>query len=244
MTSRTATIIESFPAFRRARCIAFLAIIAFTITACGNDDPEDAGGGSSFVSSNGAAGGADSSGLSANQPPWISGKPSSRVMAGKAYAFRPGAGDPENDALSFRAINLPRWAAFSTTTGRLSGTPQAQDVGSYRNIDIEVSDGEISSRLGTFTIEVLATAPGSIAVSWIPATQRVDGSPLTNLYGHRIHWGTEPGKYTDSVFVQGEGVTAYVIDNLLPDSYYIAATTVDTNGLESDLSNPVSVTLQ
>ena len=117
-------------------------------------------------------------------------------------------------------------------------------MGSYRNIDIEVSDGETTSRLGTFTIQVLETAPGSISISWIPATQRVDGSPLTNLYGHRIRWGTEPGNYTDSVFVQGEGVTSYVIENLLPASYYIAATTVDTNGLESALSNPVSITLQ
>jgi hypothetical protein len=217
--------------------------MAFAIMGCRNDDPEDGGGGASLVSSNGA-GSSSSSGLSANQAPWISGKPSLGVMAGNAYAFRPGAGDPDNDTLSFRAINLPRWAAFSTRTGRLSGTPQSQDVGSYPNIDIEVSDGDKVSRLGAFTINVVATASGSIAISWVPATERVDGTPLTNLYGLRIHWGTEPGNYTNSVFVEGAGVTAYVIDNLLPDSYYIAATTVDTDGLESALSTPVSITLQ
>jgi hypothetical protein len=213
------------------------------MAGCGDDsEPAEDSGQPQTITSGGSGG--SNPPVVQNLAPWISGTPPRKAMAGEVYGFRPGAGDPDGDPLSFRAINLPRWAGFNATNGRLSGTPSAADAGSYTNVDIEVSDGEKTSHLGSFTIEVVVTASGAITISWTPATQRTDGSPLTNIHGHRLHWGTSPETYTNSVLVQGGGITAYVIDNLLPASYYIAASTVDANGLESDLSDPVTISLQ
>lgn len=242
LTSKTSATLETLPAWRRSWALALIAAAAMAVAACGDDaEPAEESGDQQIISS-GGSGGSNPPAVR-NLSPWINGAPPRKAMAGEQYAFRPGAGDPEGDPLSFRAINLPRWAAFSKSTGRVSGTPSAGDAGSYSGIDIEVTDGETTSRLGSFTIEVVVSATGSITVSWLPATQRVDGSPLTSIRGTRIHWGTSPETYTSSVLVQS-GATAYVIDNLLPASYYIAASTVDTNGLESDLSAPVTVSLQ
>ena len=42
-----------------------------------------------------------------------------------AYSFQPTAKDANGDTLRFSISNKPAWATFSTTTGRLSGTPTA-----------------------------------------------------------------------------------------------------------------------
>lgn len=212
------------------------------ITACGDGSDEE----SSTDSSAAATSGSDGSNPppdDGNQAPSIGGTPASYAMVGDPYAFTPSAGDVDGDALSFRGINLPPWASLNATSGRLHGTPAEGDVGYYANVDIEVTDGDAASRLGAFAIDVVPIGQGAIAVSWIPATERVDGSLLDNLHGHRIHWGTEPGEFTDSMFVEGEEITAVVIEGLLPASYYLAATSVDTDGMESALSNAISVTV-
>jgi hypothetical protein len=43
--------------------------------------------------------------------------------------FQPTGKDPEGKAVTFAILNKPSWAACSKTTGRLSGTPVAANVG-------------------------------------------------------------------------------------------------------------------
>jgi hypothetical protein len=64
------------------------------------------------------------------------------------------ASDLDNDLLSFSISAKPAWASFDRNTGRLSGTPQAADAGTYDDITITVSDGDLSSSVGPFTITV------------------------------------------------------------------------------------------
>ena len=89
-----------------------------------------------------------------NRQPQISGSPAAQVMAGSAYSFTPGASDPDGDSLRFSIQNRPSWAGFSTSTGRLSGTPSTSDVGSYADIRISVTDGRDSAALPVFSIDV------------------------------------------------------------------------------------------
>ena len=72
----------------------------------------------------------------ANAPPTISGVPANAVTINQAYSFQPSASDPNNDTLRFVISNRPSWASFSTSTGRLSGTPAAANIGTYSNIVI------------------------------------------------------------------------------------------------------------
>jgi hypothetical protein len=108
----------------------------------------------------------------ANRAPTISGTPASSVTAGVVYSFRPVASDPDGNTLIFSIQNQPSWANFSTTTGRLSGTPTAANVGTSARITISVSDGSLSASLASFTIQV-------VAVSNRPPT--IGGTPLTSL---------------------------------------------------------------
>lgn len=175
-----------------------------------------------------------------NQAPTISGTPTSTVMQGNAYSFTPNASDADGNALTFGVANLPGWAAFDASTGRVSGTPSAAEVGTYGDISISVSDGTADSSLAAFSIQVVATATGSAILSWTPPTQNTDGSPLTNLAGYKIHWGTSQGTYTNSVTVSNPGLASYVVDQLTPATWYFTVTAVNSAGMESPYSNVAS----
>lgn len=175
-----------------------------------------------------------------NRAPVISGTPTTQVMNGSAYSFQPTASDADGDPLTFSIANLPRWASFSTSTGRLQGTPTAADVGTYNNIVIRVSDGKTTASLPAFAVTVLAVATGSATLSWTPPTTNTDGSPLTNLAGYRVYWGPGAGNYTSSATLNNPGLTAYVVGNLAPGTYYFAVKAVNSAGTESQFSNVAS----
>ena len=89
-----------------------------------------------------------------NSAPVISGTPSAAVLAGQAYSFTPTASDANGNSLTFSVANRPGWATFSSSTGRLSGTPTASAVGQYVDIRISVSDGQASASLSPFSVTV------------------------------------------------------------------------------------------
>lgn len=110
-----------------------------------------------------------------NLPPTISGAPAISVQAASSYSFTPTAADPESSTLKFSIANKPSWAAFSTSTGRLSGTPAANQVGTYANIVITVSDGSTSASLPAFSITV-STSNRAPSISGTPATDAASDS--------------------------------------------------------------------
>jgi hypothetical protein len=178
-----------------------------------------------------------------NRAPTLSGTPGTAVMPGTPYTFTPTASDPDGNTLTFSITNLPAWATFDTATGRLSGTPGAQHVGVTSGIVISVSDGTLSTSLAAFALTVQAVATGSATLSWTPPTTNTDGSPLTNLAGYRIYWGTAAGNYPNSVSLTNPGLTSYVVGNLVPGTYFFVATAVNSVGAESVFSAPASKTI-
>jgi hypothetical protein len=67
-------------------------------------------------------------------------------------------------------VNRPTWASFSTSSGRLRGTPSSAHVGTYSNIVISVSDGSASASMPAFSIDVSAAANSKPAISGSPQT--------------------------------------------------------------------------
>jgi major membrane immunogen (membrane-anchored lipoprotein) len=110
-----------------------------------------------------------------NRAPTISGSPSTSVAAGTAYSFTPSGSDADGQKLSYSITNKPSWAAFSSSTGRLSGTPSTGNVGTFSNITIKVSDGSLSATLPAFAITV-TSANRAPAISGTPATSVVAGA--------------------------------------------------------------------
>jgi len=139
-----------------------------------------------------------------NTAPVISGTPATSVTVGTAYSFTPNASDADGDTLGFTIRNKPVWANFSTTTGRLSGTPGTGTAGVYGGIEISVSDGKVSTSLPTFAIEVLApsntapvisgTPPVSVTVgqsySFKPTASDANGDTLTFSIQNKPAWAT------------------------------------------------------
>ena len=174
---------------------------------------------------------------SGNSAPTISGSPKTATMTDDTYSFRPSASDADGDTLTFSVTNLPRWASFDSATGALSGRPVQGDEGLYANITVSVSDGSTKVSLPTFSIEVTQTALGSMTLSWTPPTENTDGTVLEDLAGYKLYFGTTSGRYTNEVRIDTPGISSYVIENLLPDTYYVVATAFTTSGTESGYSN-------
>ncbi|MEJ2522452.1 MAG: putative Ig domain-containing protein [Gammaproteobacteria bacterium] len=126
-----------------------------------------------------------------NTAPTISGNPTTTVQVGTSYSFTPTARDADGDTLTFSIENQPDWANFSSTTGRLSGTPTS--TGTFSGIRISVSDGTASASLPSFTISVTADAPGaSVGGIWLGSMDFADGTvlPILGLISEtgEFHW--------------------------------------------------------
>lgn len=74
---------------------------------------------------------------------------------------------------------------------------------------------------------------------WDAPTKNIDGSPLEDLAGYKVYFGTESKKYTASYDIKN--VTTYNIDNLPDGQYYFAITAYDTSGNESPYSEEISI---
>lgn len=172
-----------------------------------------------------------------NNAPTITGTPQTTITAGSNYLFTPNASDADGDALSFSVQNLPSWASFSSSSGAISGMPASGDVGVYENVIISVSDGSASASLAAFDITVTQVALGSMSLSWTPPTENTDGSALTDLAGYRIYYGTSEGNYPNRIVIDTAGISSYVVENLVPDTYFVVATSVNADGIESAFSN-------
>jgi hypothetical protein len=187
----------------------------------------------------------------ANTPPVLTGTPAASVVAGQAYSFTPAVSDADHDVLGFSVANKPAWATFNTVTGGLTGTPTTANVGNYPGVRISVSDGTATAVLTTFAIRVMAavdttpppTMSGSATLSWNVPTQNTDGSPLTNLAGYRIHYGTDATALAQSANIDTTDTTSYVVSGLSSGTWYFAITAYSTAGTESDLSNLASKTI-
>jgi len=144
----------------------------------------------------------------------ISGQPAPAVPAGVDYSFTPTT-NASGSSVSFTVSNAPAWATFDPKLGKLSGVPSAANVGTYPGILISVSDGASSSSLAAFSIQVTSGAvagpsnPLSAAtLAWDAPTSNVDGTPLLNLAGYRINYGTDATTLDHSVVINDGSLRA------------------------------------
>jgi hypothetical protein len=177
----------------------------------------------------------------ANRAPTITVAATFDVLVGQPLTITPTASDPDGDALTFSVTNLPAWMTFSSTTGVLTGTPQASHVGSV-NVTITVSDGQLQANDQT-QVNVQQAVAGRATLSWDAPTQRTDGSPLTNLAGFKIYYGTNSGNLNNVIQIADPGARSRVVDNLTVGTWYFAASAYDQSGMESARSNVASKTI-
>jgi hypothetical protein len=210
-----------------------VALALVVLSGCGG------GGDSGSTAQNGAGG------PTGNAAPTIQGQPSGAVQAGQAYTFQPSASDPNGDSLMFSVTNLPDWASFNSSTGRLSGTPTSADIATYSNIRISVSDGQASASLSAFAIAVtdVGTGTGTATLSWTPPTENSDGSALTDLAGYQVHYGRSQSDLSQMVTLNNASLSTYVVENLSSGTWYFALVAVNGRGTTSVFSTVASKTI-
>lgn len=215
-----------------ARCAAtcLVCFITIALTACRSESRVPS------ATDRGDTGG--------NDAPVISGKPLATAVVNVPYVFRPEVHDPDGDVLVFEVAGKPTWATFDPATGVLSGTPPAGTTGTYSGIVIFVSDGDLKTSLPSFSIKVTqSTATGttsSASLSWATPTQNVDGSPLTDLAGYRVYYGTSSNDLNRQVEIGNPATTSTVIQNLTQGTWHFAISAYTKNGVESARSGTVS----
>lgn len=228
-----------------------LALSGFVLLAGCFDDGEGKSGATSSPGTGVVPTPAPSPGTSTpsttNQPPSISGTAPVTASVGMDYSFKPMATDPDGDPITFSAAGVPAWLTFDPGTGRISGRPTAADVATYRGIRIMASDGKVKASLRIARLDVVQGgaqgSPGSATLEWEPPTINADGSPLNDLVGYNIRYGTSPGSLDHLVEVRNPGLTTFVVDNLSPTTWYFSISSVNSEGVESQSTGVVWTTI-
>jgi hypothetical protein len=82
-----------------------------------------------------------------------------------------------------------------------------------------------------------SNASRAATLSWEAPTTNTDGTPLTDLAGYRIYYGSSPQDLSHSVQINTIGLQTYVIDDLEAGTWCFAVKAVATDGSESPLSD-------
>jgi hypothetical protein len=176
----------------------------------------------------------------------ISGTPVTTAAVGQFYSFTPTVVASAGSSLTYAVANRPAWAQFSAATGALSGTPPTGSVATDANIVVSVSNGAQSAALRAFNISVQPAAPvvaGTASLSWSRPTQNTDGSPLSNLAGYVIRYGTSTTALNNTMSVASTSATGVEITNLSAGNWQFQVAAINTANVESQFSAIVGKTI-
>jgi hypothetical protein len=207
---------------RALRGLATSLSFAILAAACG-------GGGSS----NNAADSASSLSISATP---------SRAIVGHPYTLQPSVSNASGTQ-SFSATNLPAWLTINASSGLISGTPVAGDVGVDSNIVITVSAGGATASTTALSITVSQPASGNATVSWTIPTENADGTALTDLSGFVLLYGQSPVDLSQQVAITDATTTSYTLQNLPGGTWFFAIVSVNSAGVQSSPTNVASITI-
>jgi hypothetical protein len=177
----------------------------------------------------------------------ISGTPATTAEVGQFYSFTPTVVASAGSSLTYAVANKPAWAQFSAATGTLSGTPSTGSAATDANILVSVSNGAQSAALPAFNISVqpaTPSVPGTASLSWSRPTQNTDGSPLSNLAGYVIRYGTSTTALNNKMSVASASATGVEITNLSPGNWHFAVSAINTANVGSQFSAIVGKTIQ
>jgi uncharacterized protein YceK len=223
-----------------------LASAALVLSGCNSDGSTTAASAGTSVPRTGAATSDPNTAAGASQKPAasITGTPSNSATVGQTYSFSAQL-QTTGTGFAYSIQNSPTWATFDTTTGTLSGTPAAADVGSYASITIAATNGTVSATLAPFAIVVVQprTDIKSVTLSWLPPTQNADGSSLTDLAGYYVYYGAAPDSMERSTQITNPGLTAYTVGDLGPGTHYFSISAYTFAGVEGTMSGIASKTI-
>jgi hypothetical protein len=84
----------------------------------------------------------------------------------------------------------------------------------------------------------------SVEVAWQPPTANSDGTPLSDLAGYNLYFGSSSHHYTHSIPIPNAGITTYLVQDLPSGTYYFSIAAYNTSGVESSPSPEVTSVLE
>ena len=89
-----------------------------------------------------------------------------------------------------------------------------------------------------------APASGSTTITWTKPSTNTDGTPLTDISGYRVVYGTSATALTQSVNVAGASATSAVLTGLSPGTYFVSVLTVNSTEVASSGSAVAEFSVQ
>jgi len=107
------------------------------------------------------------------------------------------------------------------------------------------SSGSASSAAGGTGSGTAGAIPAATAATlhWEVPVENTNGTPLTDLQGYTIVYGTSPETLNKWVQIADIGTTSYALSDLSPGTWYFAVLSYTASGVNSALSNVVSKTI-
>jgi Tol biopolymer transport system component len=155
-----------------------------------------------------------------NRAPVISSIGNKSVDQGHALSFTVSATDPDGDALTYSASNLPAGATFNSGTHVFSWTPTSTQVGTYSNVGFTVTDNGTPAASTTQSITITV-------------------NPLPTVTTTSLADGTKTVAY--SQFLTASGGTApltwAIISGSLPPGLSLNSSTGEISGTPTQAGN-------
>jgi hypothetical protein len=97
--------------------------------------------------------------------------------------------------------------------------------------------GSVPLMLVFLFLSVGSVFAGTTTLTWNAPTSNMDGTPLSDLSGYKIYYGTASGVYGSPLDVGNQ--TSYTFNSLGTGTYYFAVSAYNASGSESNLSNEI-----
>jgi Fibronectin type III domain len=235
------------PTIRPVKALISISVVLLAgllLSACGNGVGVSSASAASATTESTSPTSAPASPTGA--PVALTGTPPTSITVGQNYLFQPKVSQG-GGVVIFKIQGQPAWATFDPDTGVLTGKPTAANVGTTAGITITGTNGSSNASIGPFTIVVKAqtttSTTGSASLSWTPPTENTDGTPISDLAGYHIYYGTSASQMTSTITIASAAETSYVVGGLAPGTYYFAVVAFNAAGVDSPQSNVGSKTI-
>ena len=94
---------------------------------------------------------------------------------------------------------------------------------------------QIDSGAGSTSAAQGSNASGGTAtLTWVAPATNTNGTPLTDLAGYHIRYGTSPDALSQVIDLAGSRSTEFEVSGLTPGTYYFSVSAYTSAGTESE----------